>query len=216
MKRSAFTLIELLVVIAIIAILGSLLLPAVVKGKQKARSTECLNHLRQIGLASILYADEHEDLLPQSQHTSQSWVGTLQPYLAGKSLHRCPLDKNTTRFYSYGINDFLTPHPSGAKDLDFTRVSTFPSPSETAFMLEMLDSPEMEGSDHFHFADSLDGGYTPASFRKQVATQRHTGGANYLYVDGHVEGLSWTEASRRLSQPGSRWVRPDGQNATTN
>ncbi len=216
MRRHAFTLIELLVVIAIIAILGSMLIPAVARGKQKARSTECMNHLRQIGLSSIIYADEHDDRLPGSQHTTNSWVGTLQPYLAGKNLHRCPLDKNPNRFYSYGINDFLTPHPFGDKSLDFTKVSTFPAPSETTFMLEMLDSPEMEGSDHFHFTDTLDGGYSPPAFRKQVATERHMRGSNYLYVDGHVETLSWMNASERLTQPGSRWVRPDGLKTTTN
>ncbi|MEA3401690.1 MAG: DUF1559 domain-containing protein, partial [Armatimonadota bacterium] len=62
--RRGFTLIELLVVIAIIAILAAILFPVFSRAREKARQASCLSNLKQIGLATIMYATDYDDTMP--------------------------------------------------------------------------------------------------------------------------------------------------------
>ena len=207
MKRRGFTLIELLVVIAIIAVLGGLLLPTLSRAKLRAKSTQCLSNLKQIGLACVMYEGDNGDLLPQTSHQHESWIGTLAGYSV-TSVYFCPLDTNiVNRVSSFAINDFLTPNPFGAPTLDFTKITRVPSPAATLHLAETWGN--YLGSDHFHFADASSGGYSVLSFQSQVAATIHLGGANYLYADGHASYLGWTQAKALLPPAVTRFVQPD-------
>ena len=126
-KHQGFTLIELLVVIAIIAILASLLLPALSNAKSKAHQISCMNNYRQLQFCWLMYIDDNNGHLPPNASvsgssrgtwsaTAQTWikgnafsdktdqnirVGVLYKYNDSVKIYKCPSDRSTAVSYTH-------------------------------------------------------------------------------------------------------------------
>jgi prepilin-type N-terminal cleavage/methylation domain-containing protein/prepilin-type processing-associated H-X9-DG protein len=160
-ERKGFTLIELLVVIAIIAILAAILFPVFAKAREKSRQTVCTSNQRQLAVALTMYAQDHEQRLPNSNTWKTSLGGSNG--ISGKSWECPSASKSGDNAVSvYGYNAWLSDRVTG--DID-----------NPAKVLMTADSA---------------GGVNILNSVTDIDTNRHSSKAVASYVDGHSEAGS--------------------------
>ncbi len=138
--RCGFTLIELLVVIAIIAILAAMLLPALSKSKDKAKTANCLSNLHQWGLAQVMYATDNADAIPHDgmgssgqypdtttpfngSHDLNQWFNLLPQLISEQPLYQYTRNVGSSAQY----NSTVVPYPSGLGKIWHCPSATMPA-----------------------------------------------------------------------------------------
>lgn len=199
MCRRAFTLIELLVVIAIIAILAALLFPVFARARDKARQTSCMSNLKQLGMASLMYAQDYDEMfLPHclrdlsdfSRPPTAYWFELTIPYVRNEQVLICPSHGGAVGAHgivgSYGyICDGFTLDPNNVNyvGLPFGGIGSLTAihhPSEF-IMLGETTAALCRVCPHYHNHGPPD---APPVWPVQ---ERHSGGSNYLLYDGHAK-----------------------------
>jgi prepilin-type N-terminal cleavage/methylation domain-containing protein/prepilin-type processing-associated H-X9-DG protein len=202
-KRWGFTLIELLVVIAILAILAAILFPVFALARDKARQTTCLSNHRQLGAATVMYAQDHDEIFPpvrlgelfptgQGEMTGKTdpnagatWRWVVQPYVKNEKIWVCPSitprDWFKTPLLTETAQDVLATYAYAGHPF-ITRqgvsMASFAHPANSLFICESRATWLADISPASMVLNWGDGGGGLAFW--------HGRGGNYIFVDGHA------------------------------
>jgi len=196
-RKAAFTLIELLVVIAIIAILAAILFPVFAQVREKARQTSCASNLRQIGLASLQYAQDYGEMLFPVQVGNYTWYGTngvnddtskglLQPYMKSVAIEDClsaaSIPKTTGSPQAYGLNMLLY-YTTTFSPRSNPNLASLSAPTETILLADAAGYWHgLYRTGTLDWPSASNGAYPNIH-------GRHQGRANILWCDGHVKTM---------------------------
>ncbi len=187
-QRRGFTLIELLVVIAIIAILAAMLFPVFARARAKARQANCLSNQKQIALAYVMYAADHDELLPMwgwaysadpdpeddEDDGVYTWDTAIRPYIKNRQIFICPSNMDNRGARSYAMPRYVS-----GQMLD-----AMPNPAATVVSFDK--GTQLVGAWGDAAAENFfqTHGCTGYDLDK---TLWHNNGKNFAFCDGHAK-----------------------------
>lgn len=214
MFRRAFSLLELILAVAVVCVLTALTVPSFGIGRVMLHRAGCLSNERQIGLALLTYAQEHDGVLPPSTHTTgrryinQSWIYQLEEYIGNFDKVRvCPAEPLARRKQilamhatSYVLNEMVV------DDDTYSQTRRLARPADTLLLFILAENRNPSQTwDHAHTTEWTS--WSRAINDVEVdrhrsgprAASRLVGSSNYLYADGHVENLTAKDFQARFA-----------------
>ena len=193
--KRGFTLIELLVVIAIIAILAAILFPVFARARENARRASCQSNLKQIALGVFQYTQDYDEKFPPlgivAAPASYGWADAVQPYLKSTQIYQCPsfsglapsTDPRVGNYTTYALNASLMIDDDGNAAIKSLAYLT----QSSLTVMNLDDSASASFS--FNMGCGLNNicGVGGLPNHASYVTNRHLGGANYSFCDGHVK-----------------------------
>ncbi len=226
MKTRAFTLIELLVVIAIIAVLMAILMPALSRARDQARRIHCINNVKTMTFAWMLYKDDNDDKMVGGHpaRTTDAWMlgpsgndsdplerckeglrrGKLYSYVKNLDVYRCPSDDRTTRQGMYTFGSFSITGGLNGEELGWSRrhlilYSEIKRPNDTIVFVEEIDP---RGYNMGSWVVSLDFGN---SWIDPLAIWHSKNRGTLGFADGSAEMHTWVNPSTKEIAMRAAW-----------